>query len=172
MALSGCAPGVGSRNGITFWKDQSELSPSGSVELRTSPLLSTATQAILSRQEIPVMRTEPPPLRSLQAEAPAVGFVEERKLPPKLPAAHSALPAQETPRISPGPPGSPMSRHPFKPAVGLAEAIMRPFSPTATQSSGVPQETPRRSRLSSICVTDHASGPPVGSVEVRTFPEV
>src|SRR5215213_6431513 len=47
---------------------------------------------------------------------------------------------------------------------------MFPSSPTATQSDGVGQETPRRSKGSLSLVTPHAGVPPVGSVEVTTRP--
>src|SRR5262249_48423045 len=50
----------------------------------------------------------------------------------------------------------------------LVETKIRPSRATATQSEGVPQETPRKS--SALLIWTDCQWPEVGSVEVRTLP--
>src|SRR5215218_10259288 len=118
------------RKGTRFSKCHESAPPVGSVEVRTSPLLSTATQRLAVGQEMPVICTEPPAFASSQPAGPAAGAVEVRTLPVKLPAAQSRVDRQATPSRSPGPPGVPVSVQAEAPPVGLVETKIRPLRAT------------------------------------------
>ena len=138
------SPG-GVLNGTRFSKRQEAAPPLGSVEVRTLPLSSTATQRLSVGQETPVILIEVPALASCQPAAAPLGSVEVRTFPVLLPAAQSRVDTQETPCRPTGPPGVPASAQVEAPPVGSVETKMRPSPPVATQSEGVPQETPRSS---------------------------
>jgi hypothetical protein len=155
-------------NGIRFSNCQEPGPPVGSAEVRTLPLLSTATQRVAVGHETSVICTEPPAFASRQDAAGPSGSVDARTLPVRFPAAQSSEETQSTPSRSPGPPGVPTWRQAEVPPVGSVETKSRPPRATATQSEGVPQETPRRSSGSANCVTCQV--PESGSVEVSTRP--
>src|SRR5436305_2978116 len=153
--------------------------PAGSVEVRTSALLSTATQRESDGQVAAVSCTEPPPRLAGQAEAGPVGSVETIRLPSTLPLTQSAGEGQEMPNRLPGMPGNCTCCQ--APGSGLVELrtspasvgsglMLSPSSPTATQNAGEGQEMPRSSSGPGSWVTVQADAPPVGLVEVATLP--
>src|SRR5262249_34356774 len=142
-ALCGSPSGV---NGIRFSKCQEEAPPVGSVEVITSPLSSTARQALAAGQETPVTCTEPPAPASFQVAPPsASGLVVVRILPVMLPTAQSAVERQEAPSRSPGPALVAAVLQAPAPPVGSVETKSFPSRAATTQSEGVPQEMLRRS---------------------------
>ena len=156
--------------GTTLAKDQAAAPPAGSVEVRTSPLLSTAMHSEAEGQEAPVIWTEPPPLASLQLAAPPLGLVELRRLPASLPLRQSAAATHDTASRLPGPAGAPTRCQAEASPRGSVEVTMRPSAVTATQRDGELQETPLNSTSSPNSIDCQAEAPPVGSVEVKILP--
>src|SRR5215218_7256561 len=117
---------------MSFVTVQAPRPPVGLLDVRTSPLLSTATHCLVGRQLTPVTWTEIPPFAAPQEEA-ASGLVEDSRFPPALPATQSTVAAHETPCRSPGPPGVPSVLHAETPPVGLVETRTPPCCATATQ---------------------------------------
>ena len=156
--------------GTTLAKDQAAAPPAGSVEVRTSPLSSTAMHSEAEGQETPAIWTEPPPLATPQLEAPALGLVELKRLPLSLPLRQSAAATHDTARRLPGPAGAPITCQSEASPRGSVEVTMRPSSATATQSDGELQETPLNSKGSPSSIDRQAEAPPVGSVEVKILP--
>src|SRR4051794_15968353 len=124
--VSGCAASKGTR----FSKVQESAPAAGSVEVRTSALLSTARQRARSGQVRPVIVTEPAPLASAKG-APPSGSLDARRLPPASPATQREG-TQETACRSRWV-GERTWRHAPAPPVGSPEAKTRPSLPTATQ---------------------------------------
>jgi hypothetical protein len=131
--------------GTRFSKCHGPPPPPGSVEVRTSPLLSTAAQRVAVGQETPVTRTEPPPFVAVHVAAGRPGSVEVRRLPAPPPATQSEVAAQATAPSSRPPARVPTSCQAEGPPVGSVETTIRPSSATAAQSEGPPQETDLRS---------------------------
>src|ERR1700679_759437 len=149
--LTNCpVSGESASKGTRFSKVQEPGPPVGSVEVRTSASLSTATQLAVVAQVRPVICPEPAALVSAKG-APPAGLVEVRMLPPASPAAQSSVATQETPSRSRGV-GEPAACQAEAPPVGSLETKIRPSLATATQSEGVAQETPRRSGALASCV--------------------
>src|SRR5690242_17161413 len=80
--------GSSASKGTRFSKVQELGPPVGLVEVRTSALLSTATQRAVVGQVRPVICTEPAGFVS-EKGAPPVGSAEVRRLPPASPATQS-----------------------------------------------------------------------------------
>lgn len=150
--------------GITLTKSQA--TPVGSVEVRTSALLSTAAQALGRGQEMPLTGNPLPAETTCHSPAPLVGFVE-LIICPALPVTQSAGEGQEMPLRLVAPPGWPTTLHADAGPAGLVETAMLPSLPTAAQKVVVGQETPRKSSGDSSCVTVQAEASPVGSPETR-----
>src|SRR5829696_502803 len=133
-----------SRRGRTFLKDQAPAPPAGSVETITSALLVTAAQAPTAGQEAALTGRPLPAVTAFQAPAPPVGEVED-SIWPELPVTQSEVEGQETPFSARCPAGCLATCQVPVPPVGSVEVRMLPSSPTATQSEGEGQATPRRS---------------------------
>ncbi len=165
LALVPSTPG----NGSTLVNVQAPVPPVGSVEVRTSPLLSTTTQCVAETQAAPVICTEPPPATVFQLGGAPNGLAEVIRLPPVLPDTQSG-PKHETPNRFPFPTAGTTWAHEAGPLVGLVEARIRPSLPTATQNDGDAHETPRSSSDGANWVVAQAALPPVGFVEVMILP--
>src|SRR3954452_14888238 len=98
MPLPVKIPSTSSTKGRRFSKVQAEAPPVGSVEVRTSPLLSIATHCRSEGQSTPVIWTVPPPCAGLQADAGPVGAVEVKSVFTALPVTQRLGLGQETPR--------------------------------------------------------------------------
>ncbi len=118
--------------------------------------------------------TEAPPFASLQLESATPGVLEERRLPPELPARQrkEVMSTQATPLRLPGPPGVPICSQAETPPPGFVDLRMRPSPATARQKLREAQLTPARSSEGSSWTTCQAEEGPVGLVVVRTLPAV
>src|SRR5262245_17302315 len=107
----------------------------------TSALLSTAAQADVPGQEMPLTGKPDPAVTALHAASPAPGLVEVI-ICPALPVTQSASEGHEMPLRLPSPPGAPTRPHAPPPPVGSFEVTIRPVLSTATQKETLGHEIP------------------------------
>ena len=141
----------------------------GSVDVTALPFWSTATQSGAEVHEMAVSTLVPLTSRGLlQVDPP---FVDFSTFPPLSAATHSEVEGHASAKI-PWPLMLTGVLQAAEPPVGFVDLSALPSPSTATQSDADGQETAsRKLLLESMFVAVHVEGPPVGSVDVSTFPD-
>ena len=157
--------------GSTRSRFQDVAPPVGSVDTKSAPFPSAATQSVEFGQDIESTVLEPSILVTLHLEAPPEGSREVTTLPFRSPAAQKVRVGQETPYMYWLPSTSTRSQV-LAPPLGLVEMTTEPSSSTATHNFTLGHAMPLSALVPSTPTTLHAGAPAVGSVETTACPSL
>jgi hypothetical protein len=157
--------------GSTRSRFQDVAGPVGSVDTKSAPFPSAATQRPELGQDIESIVLGPSILVTFHLEAAPNGSIEVTTLPLRSPAAQKVTVGQETPYMYWFPSTSTRSQV-LAPPVGLVEITTDPSSSAATHNFMLGHATPLIALVPSTWTTFHAGAPAVGFVETTACPSL